>query len=164
MNTNKNTFSPNARMVRFCRLGDRQACKIPAFGEITNLGEKNIHIYQMSENRNQENSGQSHTSCDSCDWPPPPPPHPSSPNMLRRARQFKLLNTQFLQLTADTILSMLDNKYGQCINSYQAMGKFSKWQTDDSFLIFSKKQMIWQFMQIVSSRDNLHEISNCVYW
>ena len=51
--------------------------------------------------------------------------------------------TQFLQLTTGAILGMLDIAYqeldGQFVNSYHAMGKFSKWQTVDSFLIFPRK-------------------------
>ena len=43
------------------------------------------------------------------------------------------------------------------------MSKFSKWQTDDSFLIFLENR-IRHFMQIVSSGDDLHEMSNCVHW
>ena len=34
---NRNPVSPDARVVRFCRFGDRQACKTPVLWEITNL-------------------------------------------------------------------------------------------------------------------------------
>ena len=43
------------------------------------------------------------------------------------------------------------------------MGKFSSQQIDIICLFFSEKG-IWRFMQIVSSGDNLHEMSNHVSW
>ena len=32
------------------------------------------------------------------------------------------------------------------------------------FFLFSAENRIWYFMQIVSNGDNLHEISNPVFW
>ena len=42
------------------------------------------------------------------------------------------------------------------------MGKFSRWQTDDSFLIILENR-IWHFMQIVLGGDNLHEMSDPIF-
>ena len=48
------------------------------------------------------------------------------------------------------------------INIYHSTNKFSRWQINDIFLIFPRKQ-IWHFMQIVSSGDSLHEMLNPVF-
>ena len=48
------------------------------------------------------------------------------------------------------------------INTYHAMGRFSRWQTGDIFLFFPEKK-IWHFMQIVSLGDNLHEVSYLIF-
>ena len=42
------------------------------------------------------------------------------------------------------------------------MGRFSRLQVDDIFLIFSENK-IWQFMQIISRRDNLHDMSDPIF-
>ena len=53
------------------------------------------------------------------------------------------------------------------------MDKFSRWQTDDIFLFFQRKQnlpvhanclpenRIWYFMQTVSQGDSLHDVDSC---
>ena len=42
------------------------------------------------------------------------------------------------------------------------LGKFS---ADDNLKYFSySKNKVWYFMQIVSSGDNLHEMSNFIFW
>ena len=43
------------------------------------------------------------------------------------------------------------------------MGIFRRQQMDDSFF-FHLENWIWHFMQIVSNEDNLHEMSNYVFW
>ena len=35
---------------------------------------------------------------------------------------------------------------------------------DDSLMIFSPENRFWQCMQIFSSGDNLHEMSNPIFW
>ena len=42
------------------------------------------------------------------------------------------------------------------------MDRFSRRQIDDIFLFFLENR-IWDFMQIVSLEDNLHEVSNPVF-
>ena len=41
-NRNKNDFSPDAKVVIFCRFGDRQACKTPVLGEIQITGSVKV--------------------------------------------------------------------------------------------------------------------------
>ena len=48
-------------------------------------------------------------------------------------------------------------------NLNQSLGRFSRQQNDDILLIFSENR-VWQFMQIVSLVDNLHEMSNPNFW
>ena len=43
------------------------------------------------------------------------------------------------------------------------MGKFSRWPNEDIFLIFLENR-IWNLIQIVSYGDNLHEMSNPIFW
>ena len=47
-------------------------------------------------------------------------------------------------------------------NTYQAMGRFSRQQIGDVFLIFQENR-IWHFMQIVSLGNNLHEVSDPIF-
>ena len=47
------------------------------------------------------------------------------------------------------------------INLYHSLGLFSRQQI--MFFLFFPENRIWHFMQIVSSRDNLHETSNPVF-
>ena len=42
------------------------------------------------------------------------------------------------------------------------MGNFSRWQTDD--ISFFAQETGFDIMQIVSNGDNLHEMSNPVFW
>ena len=46
------------------------------------------------------------------------------------------------------------------IGLYHSLGLFSKWQFGDIFL----ETRFWYFMQIVSTGDNLHEISKSAFW
>ena len=50
----------------------------------------------------------------------------------------------------------------QVLNTYHAIGSFSRQQTDNSFLFFLENR-IWHFMQIVSLEDTLHEVSNPIF-
>ena len=44
------------------------------------------------------------------------------------------------------------------------LGKFFSWQHFEIFFYFSPENKIRYFMQIVFTRDNLHEVSNPVFW
>ena len=48
------------------------------------------------------------------------------------------------------------------IKFYQSLGKFSRWEIGDIFLIFPRKQDL-TLMQIVSNGDNLHVMSKPVF-
>ena len=50
-------------------------------------------------------------------------------------------------------------------NLYNSLGKCSRRQIGDIFaILFPPKNRIWLFMQIVSNGDDLHEMSNPVFW
>ena len=51
---------------------------------------------------------------------------------------------------------------GDHSNTYYAMGKSSRRQSDGIFLFFLENR-IWHFMQIVSFGDNLHEVSDPIF-
>ena len=42
--------------------------------------------------------------------------------------------------------------------------KFSADNISKEFFLFFPENRFWHFMQIVSNGDNLHEISNPVFW
>ena len=49
------------------------------------------------------------------------------------------------------------------LNTYHAMGRFSRWRTDDIFFLFYPENRIWHFTQTVSIGDSLHEMSNPIF-
>ena len=48
-------------------------------------------------------------------------------------------------------------------NLYHSLGYFSRRQIGNIFFLFSPER-IWHFLQIVSIRDNLHELSKPIFW
>ena len=49
-------------------------------------------------------------------------------------------------------------------NTYHAMGRFSRQQTDDTYIfLFFLENRIGHFMQMVSLGDHLHEVSDPIF-
>ena len=80
-----------------------------------------------------------------------------SPNMNRklatgkRIRETNIFNSRYLFI-AQNKLDKIQTKRLQGYGQIQ--------QTTKIFLLFPTKKQVWHFMQIVSLRDNLHEMSN----
>ena len=56
---------------------------------------------------------------------------------------------------------MTHKVYGLTLST---LGKIFSRRHYEIFLVFSPENRIWYFMQIVSNGDNLHEMSNPVFW
>ena len=50
------------------------------------------------------------------------------------------------------------------ILTLRMLGKVFSRQHIEIFFLFFLENKIWHFMQIVSNGDNLHEISNPIFW
>ena len=54
-----------------------------------------------------------------------------------------------------------------CLSSLLTISMLGKISADDILIFlffFPPENRIWHFMQIVSTRDNLHDMSNSVFW
>ena len=69
-----------------------------------------------------------------------------------------------LYIAQNNIFAFLNSvMYLSTINTYFACDIFSRWQTNAIFFLFFLENRIWLFMQIVSSGDNLHEMSDPIF-
>ena len=67
------------------------------------------------------------------------------------------------------VISLLQNgrkstKNINLLNLYLSLGIFSRQQNNNIFSYFFPENRLWHSMQIVSKRDNLHEMTKPIFW
>ena len=48
--------------------------------------------------------------------------------------------------------------------THSTLGKIFSWRHIETFILIFPRKPVWHFMRIVSNEDNLHEMSNHVFW